>query len=275
MESCFPELQTLCYWIRERELIRIRREQGNLKPWTADPILQKYRFCNVHREDDRVTRWIRQNWSGWVEHPHYTLGMAIARFFNWPDTLAEIGFPVLWDPKITLAKIRAREARKEKVWSSAYIVSTNGVQMSKPMYIINYVLDPIAKAAYRPTEGTTLEQASLVILNFYGVSNFLSGQIVADLKNTPGHPLGKAQDLATWCTSGPGSIRGLNRLMQRRINHPISEREFRVRVNLLREHVREWIDVDAQDMQNCLCEVDKYIRTRNGEGRPRQNYPGG
>ena len=31
----------------------------------------------------------------------------------------------------------------------------------------------------------------------------------------------------------------------------------------------------AQDLQNCLCEFDKYERTRLGEGRPRSRYQGG
>jgi hypothetical protein len=32
--------------------------------------------------------------------------------------------------------------------------------------------------------------------------------------------------------------------------------------------------IHAQDLQNCLCEFDKYERVRLGEGRPRSNYPG-
>jgi len=274
MEESFPKLETLRYWIKERELIRSKRERGDPKPWTTDPILQKYRFCNVHREDDRVTRWIRQSWGGWVDHPNYTLGMAIARFFNWPDTLDELGFPLVWDPTVALKKVQNRAARGEKVWSSAYIVSTNGVDMLKSPYIIKYVLDPIAKAAYRPLEGDTLSKVSGVLLNFYGVSNFLAGQIVADLKNTKGHPLTRALDLKTWCISGPGSLRGMNRCMGQRLNRSIRELEFRTRVNILRECVKNVADVDAQDMQNCLCEFDKYVRASSGEGRPRQNYPG-
>lgn len=30
----------------------------------------------------------------------------------------------------------------------------------------------------------------------------------------------------------------------------------------------------AQDIQNCLCEFDKYERVRLGEGAPKQRYPG-
>ena len=32
--------------------------------------------------------------------------------------------------------------------------------------------------------------------------------------------------------------------------------------------------IHAQDLQNCLCEFDKYERVRLNEGRPRSNYPG-
>lgn len=31
-------------------------------PWTKDPILRQYKFCNIYRELDRGTRWISANW---------------------------------------------------------------------------------------------------------------------------------------------------------------------------------------------------------------------
>jgi alpha-glutamyl/putrescinyl thymine pyrophosphorylase clade 1 len=40
--------------MRERETIRLRRAQGLPRPWTADPILHSYRFCNIKREDDAL-----------------------------------------------------------------------------------------------------------------------------------------------------------------------------------------------------------------------------
>ena len=43
---------------REREAIRLRRERGEPPPWTEDPILERGRFLNVFREDDRTTRAI-------------------------------------------------------------------------------------------------------------------------------------------------------------------------------------------------------------------------
>ena len=40
---------------REGERIRYRRMAGEPYPWTTDPVLREWRFCNVHREHDRTT----------------------------------------------------------------------------------------------------------------------------------------------------------------------------------------------------------------------------
>ena len=54
------ELDRYCYWQTERESIRIKKESAVLSPpWTDDPILQEFKFCQVFREDDRTTRWFR------------------------------------------------------------------------------------------------------------------------------------------------------------------------------------------------------------------------
>jgi hypothetical protein len=80
----------LFYWVREREEIRKRKEMG-LDPssWTVDPILSTYRFCNVRREDDRGTVWIRKHIrEPFAGHPHLWFMLCIARQINWPETLA-------------------------------------------------------------------------------------------------------------------------------------------------------------------------------------------
>jgi hypothetical protein len=43
-------------WCRERESIRVRRETGELSPWTDDPVFRQGRFLNVFREDDKGTK---------------------------------------------------------------------------------------------------------------------------------------------------------------------------------------------------------------------------
>src|SRR5437762_946187 len=91
---------TLVYWIKEREKIRMLKGAGSVQPWTTDLILATYRFCNVHREDDRVTVWLRQNWrEPHAADPDLWFAMVIARHLNLPDSLAEVGYPVPWSPK--------------------------------------------------------------------------------------------------------------------------------------------------------------------------------
>ena len=54
------ELTRYFYWIEEREKIRILKEVDKRPPpWTEDPILRVFKFCQVFREDDRTTRWFR------------------------------------------------------------------------------------------------------------------------------------------------------------------------------------------------------------------------
>ena len=40
---------------KERESIRLKREKGEPSPWTTDTVLQRGRFLNIFREDDRGT----------------------------------------------------------------------------------------------------------------------------------------------------------------------------------------------------------------------------
>lgn len=56
-----PDYSPLWAWIRAREAIRLKKEAGAPPPWIEDPILATYRFCNVRREDDLVTRWVRSH----------------------------------------------------------------------------------------------------------------------------------------------------------------------------------------------------------------------
>ena len=59
MTNFIPEeLDRFIYWQKERERIRVQKEVlKQPPPWTDDPILQEFKFCQVFREDDRTTRF--------------------------------------------------------------------------------------------------------------------------------------------------------------------------------------------------------------------------
>ena len=291
------EMQKLfVYWIKERESIRVKKEQGLPKPWTDDPIFQTYRFCNVEREKDTVSIWIKENWiDPYKYHPNLWFAMIVARLFNWPPTLKRIGFPEflhhdlhdyansLLDWK-TATRNRLKMLRDDeggKVFTGAYLVSTNGVKMDKIDYILDRVLTPIwgqGRAPYvynnRNAGQETLEEYWTFLRQFDGLGSFMAGQVVADLKFTP--LLEKAYDWMTWAPLGPGSIRGLNRLHGRPLEKSLRQEQGLKEMSVLQDIVEQELNwkLPLHNLQNCLCETDKMIRVMNGEGRPRSTYPG-
>ena len=108
---------------------------------------------------------------------------------------------------------------------------------------------------------------------------FITAQIVRDLKQV--EPLRSASDWNTFVRSGPGSQRGVNRILGAEIARERPEAEWRSLfqkiVALAAPRVAEHgIELDAQSWQNVLCETDKFLRYRSGDfGGARRYAPGG
>ena len=114
----------LLHWIQERQLIHDKKEIAHEpKPWTSDPVLQNYRFCNVRRDNDRVTKWLFEHWyKPNCNSEHLAFAACMARHFNWPDTLEALGFPHKWEPEKVRAILKhRRDILKVKVYTGAYI----------------------------------------------------------------------------------------------------------------------------------------------------------
>jgi len=101
-----------------------------------------------------------------------------------------------------------------------------------------------------------------------GLGSFLAAQIVADLKNTPRHPLSQAVDWKTFSAPGPGSLRGLSWYFGTNITNSKYEEAIEIVASEL-----GWSDC-MQDLQNCMCEFDKYCRVFSGTGRSKRKYAG-
>lgn len=275
------------YWINERHAIYCRRAKGEAKPWTQDTILQTYRFCNVFRELDKVTIWVRENIrQKYAKSEHLWHMMLTARFINWPDTLAEMQQLGAWYPngefdwRILALKLRGRKERGGHVWTNAYTVSTNGNPMPKEEYICRNVLETawLNRLALERAARTNLRTFCLEAQRIDGIGGFMAYEAACDLRWCPGW-LDKADDVLTWANTGPGAKRGLNRLHGRPLEASIREEqavaEMRQLLDLspiyLGAHVPE---LEMREIEHSLCETDKYLRVKNGEGKPRSLYPG-
>jgi 5-hmdU DNA kinase, helical domain len=267
----------------ERYLIYKKRNAGLPKPWTTDPILLEWRFCNVYRECDTVTRWIAENWRDrHHDDPHLWFAICVARFVNWPDTLAELGYPVPWKASKFLKVMERRRKAGEKVYSGAYMIRSDKefTGIPKAQYQAEQFFNPLwrDRSKLRPMPGDTCGSYHVLLSKYYGFGSFMAAQIVADMKYAP--PLCYAFDWATFAASGPGSKRGLNRVLDRPPKEAWGEYEWRAELINLRARLLPWFsdvgmpEPHAQDVQNILCEWDKFQRIKLGEGRPRARYDG-
>lgn len=283
-------VEHLIAWVKAREELRKKKESGAPPPWTSDEILQTYRFCNVRRRDDRVSRWLRQhvltganlNYS----FSQFIMFAAFCRWCNWPPTIAEIIKRGLYpSPGINWEGIAALmdelRTNKQKIWTGAFMVTARGVVpgQSKAHFIarkviyegISLVLPQLEKALVTNSR----REVWSVFKSIPSWGSFMAGQVTDDLAWTV--LLSSAKDTNTWAPVGPGSLRGFNRVLELplRTRHP--EEEWCSNLQAWRKQAilslgKEYKDVDLMSWQNINCEFDKYERTRLGEGRPRSKY---
>ncbi len=266
-------------FISAREAVRVNREAGKPWPWTRDPILQKFRFCNINREHDTVTRGIRGLYDG-MSDKYLWFHLVVARLFNHLPTLTLLGqMPmVAWDKRITRVT-QEMIGRGERVFNPAYIVSTNGHKMAKVPYLIEHVLDPIAHdwTARKPPLHTCQAWADY-LLTFNGLGDFMVNQIVTDMKYTTLLPYMLTDDWTSFVMAGPGTKRGLNRLQGRPTRDALSRTKaydelLELRAALIKhQHPLVNYFLDLNNLANSLCEFDKMMRVSTGEGKPKQLY---
>jgi hypothetical protein len=266
-----PLTTELIYWINERENMREHKEAGLPYPHSGDPVMASTRFTNVRREDDKVTRWLKQHWRDpYHDHPNLLVATVLSRMVNYIPTLEEIGFPEVWDSSEYRVSMKLRRIRKEKIWSSAYTISTCGIAMDKIDYVIGHVCSTVAihqHGILAPTN--TLDSYHRRLMSVDGLGSFLAAQVVADLKHTPGHPLSKAPDWMTWAAHGPGSLKGLAYFWEvDRITPSLFASRLQKAYNLVAGKIPE---LSMQDFQNCMCEFSKFMRIRSG-GHARNGY---
>lgn len=256
-------------WITERENVRVRRQYGHPRPWSSDVIFQTQHFCNVRREDDRITKEIHAviRSHGVVPVEDMPYWYTIARMFNKPETL-DRAMTAWFNGAHWPTHLKRVRAEGHKLFHVAYVVSTCGKSMDKVDYVGRVTLD----VARLDVPRVGLQKAFNELVMVDGLGSFMAGQIVADLRNS-GYlvPEDKAE-AKFWCVSGPGSIKGLKYIFRN-----FSARHFTSYIDELYLQMPEEIkrmDLHAQDLQNCLCEFSKYMRIYNDEGGRRRQFRG-
>ena len=260
---------------RERYSIMLRRRGKDDKPWTEDPVFQNWRFCNVFREDDKVTEWIRLNVrEPLVGSPQIITAMAACRIFNRLSTLEKLKKADLffdWDGEY------AREILLDvrPIVGAAYVVKTpDGKNKLDGCIEMITAFDRDAIDVFTRlgagADPLTLEAAWEAIQMFPCIGRFMAYEIVSDLRHT--HVLEDAPDVNTWACPGPGCCRGLSYLVAQDLTTvPYGgkvKRDAAIRaMQLLLLHSRVpglwpvgWPRWEMREVEHWLCEYAKYAK---------------
>jgi hypothetical protein len=268
-----------------REFIREKKMQGS--EWrTEDEIFSKYRFCNVHREDDKVTTWFRENIRSKLESDPWVIIATIA--FRWFNRI-ETGEVMISHGKILEGRFDAvafsAELRKrypKGPWVTGSYMIKSPAKMDKIEGLICCILQAICLGRkwleMLWEEVDTLEELTshLKAIPFLGA--FMAYEVASDLRWTDGFY--DSTDVMTWANPGPGCMRGLSRILfddksvlSRNSKADVKIALFEMRILLEQARVRG-LNWEMREVEHWLCEADKYWRVLYGEGRPKQLYAG-
>jgi hypothetical protein len=279
-------------FVIEREAIRQRRAEGKPWPWTDNEILQSYRFTNVHREDDKVSRHyqnlIRSNYG---DHPFILPATVLYRWFNRISTCeaflcqSELSSDTstfedyMYKHDIGILELCLDNIPPPHVTGAFIITGKPGYPKGKG--VLQY-FDHWCRI--KPWEETwqMWQEDPPTLAEMYdwlgsdGLGSFMLGQFVADLKYLPF--MLNAPDWWTWAAPGPGSERGLNVIFGHPMGTPWAKGQWRKDLQQLNIKVAPQFEkagigrLHNQDLQNCLCEYSKFTKVQQGVGRPRQVY---
>ncbi len=268
------QYKTFWYLIQERQSIYEKREDGHGSPWTADPTLQKFRFPNIFREQDKTTEWIRLNWrEPYAYHYNLVFAMIVARLFNYIPTLEAIGFPGNDSWVETLQSRLAALSVKGKMYGEAYMITSGGHSGSKFIYSAECLSD-IYRELMPVNTSRSLEELWRSLSGLPSVGRFIAYEVIKDLRYTRYYD---GTDHMRWSLPCRSAIRGISRIWSGRadvscmdppayMRHllSVSQKELGAKFNYR---------LEMADIERALTILDTYAHTQeNGNWVPKCRF---
>ncbi len=283
-------------FIINRQTIWHKRFVENLSaPWIDDPVLGRFRFCNVYRQLDSGTIAITKYICGGNLSPGQKLFNIVAyRFFNKKDTIESLFGGPLNNYDFDFAKLEKQfdcAKLKENIFNNAYLVSSHNYDPNyrpreKHIQILMMLRDLSKKMDEftKELQSSSPDNAISIINKFVPLSGpFLAGQILLDATYTK--DLVKFTD-NDFLVVGPGAKWGLNIIFNQNLSDIDAIEKCKYLHSIQNEFLGdEWMKVRWQnpdysnapylslhDIQNSLCEFRKYWRLSNGENGRKRYY---
>jgi hypothetical protein len=266
------------YFASERQAAFERRVNGAAGPWSADPILQTFKFCNVFRAADRVSQYLIRE-VAYHDEPcsaedrlfQIVAFRTFSKIETWRETRKLLGhYPTLDE----LAQCHFKDALDETrrrlggLYTGAFILCAtdaygqrskhhNHVELFRHMFLHDQLGKQLLAAR-------SLRQVYELLHQYPLMGDFMSYQTAIDLNYS---------DLINFSENeftqpGPGALRGINKAFVDLGGYTPAEVIQWMVDNQEREFDRLGLPfgglwgrpLHAIDCQGLFCELDKYCR---------------
>ena len=269
------------YWqfASKRQAAFEARLAGRGWPWSPDPILQTFKFCNVFRASDRVSQYLIRH-VAYDEHPETTARdrvfqiTAFRTFSNiatWKGIVEKLGGPPRLEHlrsgsfETALDQIKARNCG---LYTGAFILCANkafGFQEKHRNHVALFKhMFLESMCSERLLQLPSLRDVVELLQSFPLIGPFMAYQTAIDINYS---------DLTAFsendCTqAGPGALRGLEKAFTQLGDHSPSDTILWMVDNQEAEFDRFGLPfhglfgrpLHAIDCQGLFCELDKYCR---------------
>ncbi|MBT2234414.1 nucleotide kinase domain-containing protein [Nonomuraea sp. NEAU-A123] len=283
------------YWrfAAERQRVYERKLAGQVGPWTADPILARYRFTNCYRASDRVsqhliTQVIYRGPSEWSEvFFRVMLFKLFNRISTWRLLTAVLG-EISWANyswQAYDAVLSGAFSEGQRLYSPAYVIPQPplGELRKHRNHLRLLELMMATDAPAKIASATTMAAAFEVLKGYPGLGDFLAFQFLIDLNYTSVLSFSEMD----FVVAGPGARDGIRKCFG--LGAQGVEAEVIRYMADMQEVQFERLGLEFSglfgrrlqliDCQNLFCEVDKYSRVAHphvqgvsGRTRIKQGY---
>ena len=229
-------LENFKWFITERENIRKRKEANIKKPWTTDEILEKTKFTNIYRQDDKTSKFIFASLIGYTGINLFG-NLVVARLINRVDILQKV-LPCSKNTNLTfLLETPCMNSAAYQIAPNLAATHDRKTNREVIVYDIRNYIRPAFQAMNTTTNLSTAAERVNIALK--GCLKFVSLQIVMDYDFlTNSHP-----DQSNLMV-GQGAQPIINEL---------GSLEF-----LCKE-----LNMNPIDVEHAACEYRKYIQRHN------------
>ncbi|MDB4991865.1 MAG: hypothetical protein JWL75_110 [Parcubacteria group bacterium] len=259
-------------FIRLRISIWDKKYRGEKAPYTDDPILRKYRFCNMFREFDRQTiefhtllNPIRNDFPLWL------LNMFYFRMVARTQTVQDVGL-LSFDVDENEALQKRFLASPRPRYGTPYVFPVSTIMRSatptRETFITEYlpsIMQTVAKEIISWKKLSVAEGVQKILPLFGFNLHFLWTEVLIDVA----YQFPEYLDLFKTFPVGPGSLPTM-----RRINSATEPSELAVRLGELSFDSGICINgapivLSAENWEGVGCEFRKYTNLSEGKGRKR------